>query len=220
MPEEQYQLEMDASEDGQVSADTPLPSPNSPAPDPPDNGNEDDELDMLNEDDEDAGLHDIDWGDAEAEINAALDETDDDDDGTRSVDMNDEVSDAESTASSGGVRKRPRLSSTPSSTSVSGESPLAKRRKVAAARAGKSKLKMSDSIDLSSETSTPAPVQLNTLATSIKDEIVSSTVSSSTSSDSGSIILDGIEAGGDGEGGTDEDEDLDDFAKALEGELS
>jgi RNA polymerase II subunit A-like phosphatase len=133
------------------------------------------------EDDEEADLQDINWGDAEAEIQAFLDETDDEDsrldssheDGTDGQPSEDE---SYSVATEG--KKRPLSSSTASrsGTEVGASSPLAKRRRVAAARAGQSKLKLSES------------------ALAVED-------AADSTADEG------------------EDEDLDDFAKALEGEL-
>lgn len=130
----------------------------------------DENEDELEEDDADLG--DIDWGDAEAEIQAFLDETDDED--ARPVDAQDRRAVKEgSTKPSADGRKRAAL---PVTQGDDAGSPLAKRRRVAAARAGRSKLKMSESA-------------------SHRDEAEAQT------SDDG------------------EDEDLDDFAKALEGEL-
>lgn len=122
--------------------------------------------------DEDEDLQEIDWGDAEAEIQAFLDETDDED--SQHVDTIDgHTSDEEA---SGGLTEHKKRALTTSSTSAeTSGSPLAKRRKMAAARAGQSKLKLSRSAEAEE---------------------------------------DGDETGDEGE-----DEELDDFAKALEGEL-
>lgn len=91
----------------------------------------------------------IDWGDAEAEIQAFLDETDDEESRVESSaeDGGDgQASGAEDSGSTIAERKKRSLSSSGRS---SGDntvgSPLAKRRRVAAARAGQSKLKLSES---------------------------------------------------------------------------
>ena len=201
-----------------LAVGSPSPFPESPEAEPPDdltrmndaNEHNTEEDDELLEDDADVELNDIDWGSAEAEINAFLEETDDEDEGTSLISSRDEISDAESNHESG--KKRPRSSPSSSSFSSSStspklarsrsaaESPLAKRRKMAAARAGKSKLKQSES--------------LNT------DEAAShdiKTVSSSSNSQSSSPTL--LSKDGDDVVTSDED-DLDEFAKALEGELS
>lgn len=133
-----------------------------------------------NEDDDETDLHEIDWGDAEAEIQAFLDETDDEDSRLDSshedVDGNASEDDGNNRSLEGG--KRPLTSSTTPQSGPGGAvgSPLAKRRRVAAARAGQSKLKLSES----------APT---------------------------------VEEGADGTADEGEDDDLNDFAKALEGEL-
>ena len=175
-----------------------------------------------------SSLH-VDWGDAQAEIEAFLHDegTDDDDDGMASGNNTADESETDSQAGRGATeavgKKRQRsspASSTSSSASVSsrsradaagfstsgpsGESPLAKRRKVAAARIGHSKLKMSESIDAleagtTVSTSSASSVRSNSPAAISKD------------AGGGTVTSDEEE---------DDDDDLDDFAKALEGELS
>lgn len=198
-PEEHYKLALDTQDSQESDVPTPSSFPDSPSREPPDVGVDGEVGDEI---EPNASLH-VDWGDAAAEIEALLDETDDDEDGLVSGSNTADESDADSTASgpAGGSRKRPRASprSRTSSTDPTGtgESPLAKRRKVAAARAGQSKLKMSESIDA---------VDMGT------------TVSSTTGSSTSSPTMRSKD--GDADGSASSDEDLDDFAKALEGELS
>ena len=200
-PEEDYALAAEPIDSQETDALTPTSFQDSPSREPPDQGGsqeqQNDELD--GDGDEDASLH-VDWGDAAAEIEALLDETDEDDnDGVASGNNTADESDGDSIASgAGGTRKRHRNSpKSKAGSSGSTESPLAKRRKVAAARAGQSKLKMSESIDA---------IDAGT------------TVSSSTASRASSPAMRSKD--GEADGTASSDDELDDFAKALEGELS
>lgn len=201
-PEDDYLLPLDVQESQDTDIATPSSFPDSPSREPPDvNGEMGADEDANGAFDADASLH-VDWGDAAAEVEALLDETDEDDEGIASGTGTADESDADSIASASlGSRKRPRgpQRSRTSSAGPSGttESPLAKRRKVAAARAGQSKLKLSESIEA---------VEAGT------------TVSSSMSSQTSSPTMQSKDDEADGT--TSSDEELDDFAKALEGELS
>lgn len=140
-----------------------------------------DEQDASENEDDEADLHEINWGDAEAEIQAFLDETDDEDsrvDSSLEDGLDGSSPQGDTSANPNDRKKRPLSSSTstnPEAKAAAG-SPLAKRRRVAAARAGHSKLKLSENALVPQE-------------------------------------------GGDGTTDDGEDDELDDFAKALEGEL-
>lgn len=128
--------------------------------------------------DEAEDLHDIDWGDAEAEIEAFLNETDEEDSRIEILheDTADEhTSEDEASYSPTDGKKRSLPDSSASTSSVAVGSPLAKRRRVAAARVGRSKLKLSQ----------------KAVGTEGDEEVDDDA----------------------------EDEELDDFARALEGEL-
>ena len=192
---------------------SPVPRASTSA-EPLDGADDDEELeDLLDE-----GLQEVNWGDAAAEVDALLDETDSEDG------LDDLGSDSESL--SGRIaRKRGRSGS---GTPVNGdtpaiiESPLSKRRKVAAARAGKSKLKMSDSIDSIMEdtaTSTGPPRSQPTMAAAapMSRKAGSNLASTSSGSQTSSPTMPSSRHG---DTDDDDDDELDDFAKALEGELS
>jgi RNA polymerase II subunit A-like phosphatase len=138
---------------------------------------------------DDAHFDDMDWGDAEAEIQAFLEETDDED--SRSDIFTPEEDSLPDGTAEGTDGKKRTLSASQHSES---SSPLAKRRRVAAARVGRSKLKMSESAD--------APSADNA------DDASKGGPASSL------LVKDASQENAD----TDDD-DLDDFAKALEGEL-
>lgn len=230
--EAQHQLEMPVRDD---SIPSNVPSPSSfmqpQDPDPPDASTSshayasqtEDQVALADDNDLDADLNDIDWGDAAAEINAALDETDSEDDGAMSATIDDPDTDPDSRAAGAMARKRGRCGSGGHSNgrTTPVESPLAKRRKVAAARVGKSKLKMSESIDAISD-DVPASETLDVQeATHLQKKRDLKTPSiSSASQTSSPTLLTGEGGSGTGTDNDDDDDDLDDFAKALEGQLS
>lgn len=173
-PESAYTLDPGSPQGSDAASLRNDDGPSSQSGNPDDGDDEEDE-------DEEADLHDINWGDAEAEIQAFLDETDDEDsrlDSSHEDGTDGHVSEIELYSTSAESKKRQLGSSTGSRSGneAATGSPLAKRRRVAAARVGQSKLKLSESV-LSAKDG----------AESTADEA--------------------------------EDEDLDDFAKALEGEL-
>lgn len=165
-----------------------------PDPEPPDTGGEssvnEDDLEELveetrafvppteeteeNEDEEDEvfeGMRDdalveVDWGDAAKEIDDALNETDDDEDGESEADVDGEKEanssgaerEEESMGSEKGSRKRPR-NSTPgaSDPATSTLSPLSKRQKRARGRQSKLRDELSEAGNLADDSAAPSP---------------------------------------------------------------
>lgn len=144
-------------------------------------------------------LEEFDWGNAEAEIQAFLEETDEefgDTDNEEGIATLERIPSEHSNI--GGKRS---LSTTREAGTGAGErplTPLAKRRRLAAARAGQSKLKFSENADLTD--AAPAIEALNAHRESA-EAAVRRRVTDLSDSD-------------------DEDGELDDFAKALEDELN